>query len=86
MMIHYQWVLSGHILSMFGVTPIIQPKHVYSGRQLEHSVRILYIEDTPAYIEIIERLATHLKHELLVAKTGADALKLLVPQLGKDSG
>ncbi len=40
-------------------------------------MRILYVEDTPAYIEIIERLANHLKHELLVARTGADALKLL---------
>jgi CheY-like chemotaxis protein len=44
-------------------------------------MRILYVEDTDAYVKILERVAEHLKYELRVAATGAEALKLLSPDL-----
>ncbi len=40
-------------------------------------MRILYIEDKDTFVDMLERIATHMGHELLVAVNGAQGLELL---------
>jgi CheY-like chemotaxis protein len=40
-------------------------------------VKILYVEDNATYIRLMERIGAHTGHDVLIAKTGADGLKML---------
>jgi len=40
-------------------------------------MRILYIEDSPEHIRVVQRVATDMGHELVVAETGKDGMSQL---------
>ncbi len=47
-------------------------------------MKILYVEDTPINVRMMERIASHLGHELIVATTGIDGLKLIQETVSLD--
>ncbi len=44
-------------------------------------MKILYVEDSPSSVRVLERIALLLGHELVVATNGADGLKRVDPSL-----